>query len=63
MSEKKDGNGEGEGEDQFTIQDCLHGREILVSLGFGMSDKRMMILTGSEDTFLKVSEYSDLKGL
>lgn len=48
-----------EDECQFTIQDSLHGREILTVCGFDIGDNKTMILTGSEDTYFKVSEYSE----
>eukprot|EP00347_Sterkiella_histriomuscorum_P019530 403341280 len=44
-------------ENQFTIKDSLHGREILAACGFSLSQNKSIVLTGSEDSFLKVSEY------
>jgi hypothetical protein len=44
---------------QFNLKDSLHGREILCTTAFQAKDQDLIILTGSEDTFLKVSYYSN----
>jgi len=43
-----------------TIKESLHGREILAVSGLSISSdhNQSMILTGSEDTFLKLSLYN-----
>ena len=54
-------------EDQATIKESLHGREILAAASIKVSDHETLIVTGSEDTYLKVSLYNkqanDLKML
>ncbi|CDW88527.1 wd40 repeat domain-containing protein [Stylonychia lemnae] len=43
---------------QYTIRECFHGREILCASGFSLKSDKKIILTGGEDSFLKISEYS-----
>jgi len=45
---------------QFTLTESLHGREILCSTSFSIGNRKHFIITGSEDSFLKVSEYDSL---
>lgn len=48
-----------EGSQQFNLKDSLHGREILCTTAFQAMDQDLIILTGSEDTFLKVSYFTN----
>ena len=53
-----DSSGDEVNDQQFTLVESLHGREILAACGFGIADDKVIILTGSEDSFLKVNEYT-----
>ena len=42
-------------EGQATIKQSLHGREILAATSLQVSAQEVLLVTGSEDTYLKVS--------
>ena len=42
-------------EGQATIKQSLHGREILAATSIGVTPTESLVVTGSEDTYLKVS--------
>ena len=46
-------------EDQATIKESLHGREILAATSIRASDDQTLIITGSEDTYLKVCLFDN----
>jgi hypothetical protein len=52
-----------EEEQSFALEDSLHGREILAASVIGLANGKELVVTGSEDTFIKASEYSAEGGL
>ena len=52
-----------EEEQSFALEDSLHGREILAASVIGLVNGNELVVTGSEDTFIKASEYSAEGGL
>ena len=45
-------------EQSFALEDSLHGREILAVQAIKLHNGKHLVVTGSEDTYLKVCEYS-----
>jgi len=52
-----------EEDNSFALEDSLHGREILAASVIGLVNGKELVVTGSEDTFIKASEYSEEGGL
>jgi hypothetical protein len=50
---------EAQASSQFTLRDPLHGREILAACAIKGENSTTIVITGSEDTVLKVSRYED----
>lgn len=48
----------GGGEQSFALEDSLHGREILAVLAIRLMSGKHLVVTGSEDTYIKVSEVA-----
>ena len=44
-------------EKQFALEESLHGREILSVCSLNLDDGKKLIITGSEDTYVKASEF------
>ena len=45
-------------EQQFALEESLHGKEILAATAISLNDQQRLIITGSEDTYIKVSVYN-----
>jgi hypothetical protein len=45
-------------EKQFSLEESLHGREILAACSLTLHSGRKLVITGCEDTFIKASEYT-----
>jgi hypothetical protein len=44
-------------EQQFSLQESLHGREILAATSISYGEDKRLVITGSEDTYLRVSTF------
>jgi hypothetical protein len=44
-------------EQQFSLQESLHGREILAATSINYGEDQRLVITGSEDTYLRVSTF------
>ena len=48
-----------EREESYALEESLHGREILGVQALRLLNGRDLIITGSEDTYIKVSEFDE----
>lgn len=50
-------NCEEEREQSYSLEESLHGREILSVTAVKLNNGKSLVLTGSEDSYLKVCEF------
>ena len=44
-------------EQQYSLEESLHGREILAATSISLGESNRLVITGSEDTYLRVSNF------